>query len=117
MEMETLKDIATVLAALLSVGAVLYGALTYRYKANASSIEELRQKDIEHDIRLTKIESALGATSAAIPELRREVGDVHRRVDDVAGTVNRIAGVVEGVDKNTRMINEHLLKESEEGRR
>lgn len=103
--MDDLKSWAYLTTVVISIGALIYSWLTSRSKANSSAIGEFRSQLDGHGDRLLRLESA----TEALPELRREIGQVHVRVDDVATTTAKIDGQLSGINRNMDIITKHLL--------
>ena len=99
------------LAALLAIASMIYSWLTAKSKANASAIAEIRKKDHEQDVKLAELQTGVDSINRSQSEVRKDLSVVHRRVDETAASVHKVLGTVESLDRNTRLITEHLLNQ------
>ena len=80
MDVSALKDYVYIAAMLLSVAAMVYTWLTGRSKANATSLRE-------HEVRLTKIETAMEHTPG-----HDDLAKIYGQLDDLRGDVREMNG-------------------------
>ena len=106
----------------LSIGSMVYSWLTARSQVNAGEIEsiretmasaadlvELRKRTVDHENRLTRTEAQLNYVASAMPEIRKEIGQVHRRLDDLSGTTHEMNGTLKSSAETNRMVLKYLL--------
>ncbi|GGB55201.1 hypothetical protein GCM10011316_29090 [Roseibium aquae] len=104
---ETLKDWASLIAVLLSLGAIVHSWLTSRVKVNSEHLKAVDQKLIELDRRIQAAESELSHLPA-----KDDVLELKLALAELRGTVGRLDESLSGVSRTVHRVEDYLMKES-----
>lgn len=91
MDLETLKDLASVASFALSIGAMIYAFFATRKKDNDQRFSELSAQNMKLTARMTKAETLLNAVPS-----REDIHGIHLEIASMNGAVGRMEAVMEG---------------------
>ncbi|WP_417691531.1 DUF2730 family protein [Roseibium sp.] len=105
---ETFKDWASLLAVLLSIGALVHSWITSKAKVNAEHLKVVDEKLIDQDRRVQAIEGELKHLPG-----KDDVNDLKLSIAELRGTIGRLDESLSGISRTVRRVEGFLLKESE----
>lgn len=109
------KALSFGLQALNTFGLIVVGVYSWisnRHKANASSIEAVKDQVLED---MTKIESRFARVESEIRHLptHNDMGAVYERVNEVAETLSALQGQLQQMNSGVQMIHQYLLNQNQ----
>lgn len=103
---DTLNEWASLIAVLMSLGAIVHSWLMSRVKVNSEHLKAVDQKLIEHDRRIQSAESELSHLPA-----KDDVLELKLALAELRGTVGRLDESLSGVSRTVHRVEDYLMRE------
>ena len=116
MDISYWREVMTLTATVLSVGALIYAWFTARSKGNSAAIDgikkdisQLKQVDAHHDQRLERMDEALKHLTSGNGQIIAEISKVHERTNSIADAVSQVSGQMSAQTRVLDTIVKHLI--------